>query len=1348
MKTKLLFFALTLFYSISLFSQVGVGNTNPQASLDISASSTTTPANNDGILIPRMSNFPASPAAAQDGMLIFYTGSGASGKGFYYWNSTTSTWVFLASGAKNTLDEAYDEGGAGNGRVINTTDGAVELRSGNDFLYIDGTSNTTDNKVGIEATYEATGAAILTGINQTFDSSSNTSPGRTTGIIQYFTNLQRATSGLSNSFSNYSLPSGQNIYGVQNYFNSGSFPFAYGFLNTLAPAWTINGNFVGYRNSIESGGTGYRTGFEAYMGGTGTGTKKGLDVNIITTAGGTHYGVYSSVLKTGSYSGYFLGDVYIGTTGSNGYNLPSTDGTTNYVMATDGSGQVNFVDPSSLLSISHNTLDQAYDEGGAGNGRTITADNGAVSINGEDGFVVSGSFGNGNTIDSEVTGAGTRMFFNPNQAAFRAGTVSGGQWESTSVGDYSTAFGYDTTAEGDYSMAFGDNTAAGASHSTAFGYSTIAEGDYSLAFGETTHAEGDHSIAFGSNTHAEGSLSSAFGALTYAYGTYSIASGNQSQAIGDYSLTVGQLAIAAGAYSAAFGANSTAGGEYSFVFGNNSSSHADADYSLVFGNSSYAQGYASFAFGESANAYANFSTAFGTNTIANNDYSIAMGRNTYAAGVNSTALGHSTIATSAYETVIGQYNNSLVSGNITTWQSADPLFVIGNGTSSSAESNALTIYKNGLMNINDAYDMPLTDGTANQVMATNGLGQVSFVDGDSHFWSLSGNSGTNPSTNFIGTTDNQELSFRVNNNEHMRLTTKGQLEMINGSNSLFIGEQAGENDDLGDNRNTFIGYQNGFSSVGSQYNTSIGYQAMYNSNNATCNMAVGNRALYFNTSGNYNTSIGFRTLYNNTIGSHNIGLGVNALYNSQENNNNIAIGSYSLTDANNGNDNIAIGFRAGDSDTTSSQNVYIGTESGGGDGTAESKSGNVFIGYNSGYNATGDNKLYIENSSSNAPLIYGEFDNNILRANGELQVNNPSDSGYAFPTADGTIGQLMVTDGSGGLTWSDAAESSTASNGLTEVGNDIRWGGALTQDTNITYGNFDTRFNLNGNGDFIIQDAGTGKFSVLDNGDTVLGGDLYWRDEDTGGTILAQMLDDGDDARFILRENGNISVDLDMNTQFVFNEQGLDRDFRIESSGRANMFRIDAGENNVGIGGLPDIDLHLYHGNNGDADGMKLENINNNSWFRMYVSSGTDDLRFFSSNQGTTIISNINDISGAYTATSDRRLKKDFKNLYFSWDDFMNLQPLTYKYKADDEGKNYIGMVAQDVEKIYPELITYHEDEDIYHMDYSATGVIAIKAVQELKEEVETLKQENTILKEKLKKLETLEARILALENK
>ena len=72
----------------SLFAQVGVGNTNPQAQLDISASSTASPTNQDGILIPRVTNLPAdaSMTAAQNGMLVFYDNTGEDGKGFYYWD--------------------------------------------------------------------------------------------------------------------------------------------------------------------------------------------------------------------------------------------------------------------------------------------------------------------------------------------------------------------------------------------------------------------------------------------------------------------------------------------------------------------------------------------------------------------------------------------------------------------------------------------------------------------------------------------------------------------------------------------------------------------------------------------------------------------------------------------------------------------------------------------------------------------------------------------------------------------------------------------------------------------------------------------------------------------------------------------------------------------------------------------------------------------------------------------------------------------------------------------------------------------------------------------------------------
>lgn len=40
-------------------------------------------------------------------------------------------------------------------------------------------------------------------------------------------------------------------------------------------------------------------------------------------------------------------------------------------------------------------------------------------------------------------------------------------------------------------------------------------------------------------------------------------------------------------------------------------------------------------------------------------------------------------------------------------------------------------------------------------------------------WNLNGNAGTNPTTNYVGTSDNQALVFRTNNTERMRITNAG-----------------------------------------------------------------------------------------------------------------------------------------------------------------------------------------------------------------------------------------------------------------------------------------------------------------------------------------------------------------------------------------------------------------------------------------------------------------------------------------------------------------------------------------------------------------------------------------------
>jgi hypothetical protein len=42
-------------------------------------------------------------------------------------------------------------------------------------------------------------------------------------------------------------------------------------------------------------------------------------------------------------------------------------------------------------------------------------------------------------------------------------------------------------------------------------------------------------------------------------------------------------------------------------------------------------------------------------------------------------------------------------------------------------------------------------------------------------WNITGNSATNPSTNFIGTTDNKAFVFKTNNKEQMRILATGQI---------------------------------------------------------------------------------------------------------------------------------------------------------------------------------------------------------------------------------------------------------------------------------------------------------------------------------------------------------------------------------------------------------------------------------------------------------------------------------------------------------------------------------------------------------------------------------------------
>ncbi|NIP23179.1 MAG: hypothetical protein GWN67_01900 [Phycisphaerae bacterium] len=110
-------------------------------------------------------------------------------------------------------------------------------------------------------------------------------------------------------------------------------------------------------------------------------------------------------------------------------------------------------------------------------------------------------------------------------------------------------------------------------------------------------------------------------------------------------------------------------------------------------------------------------------------------------------------------------------------------------------------------------------------------------------------------------------------------------------------------------------------------------------------------------------------------------------------------------------------------------------------------------------------------------------------------------------------------------------------------------------------------------------------------------------------------------------------------------------------------------------------------------------------------------------------------VIGCVTASfcSDIRLKKSIEPLPSDdsiLDRVMGLQAVTFEWKHRDDGKRQIGLIAQDVEEVFPEVVTTPED-DSCEKGLLATGMDAV-----LVEAIKELKIENELLKDRIRTLE------------
>lgn len=212
------------------------------------------------------------------------------------------------------------------------------------------------------------------------------------------------------------------------------------------------------------------------------------------------------------------------------------------------------------------------------------------------------------------------------------------------------------------------------------------------------------------------------------------------------------------------------------------------------------------------------------------------------------------------------------------------------------------------------------------VVDANGVLKTVTEKPSSDAWKLLGNSGTNTTTNFVGTTDANDLVFRTNDLERLRITQTGRLDLSNTS---------------GTSTNIFV--EGGNETATGLWTTAMGRQALESL-----------------TTGNNNTAIGAQTLKNLTTGGNNVALGARALETATTGHTNVVVGHMAANVLSTGAANVIVGGTAGPGLTTGDGNTFIGNNAG---TTTTTGKYNTAIGNNTSIpEATGNNQLNIANN--------------------------------------------------------------------------------------------------------------------------------------------------------------------------------------------------------------------------------------------------------------------------------------------------------------------------------------------------------------------------------------------------
>jgi trimeric autotransporter adhesin len=577
--------------------------------------------------------------------------------------------------------------------------------------------------------------------------------------------------------------------------------------------------------------------------------------------------------------------------------------------------------------------------------------------------------------------------------------------------------------------------------------------------------------------------------------------------------------------------------------------------------------------------------------------------------------------------------------------------------------------------------------------------------------------------------------------------------------NYFIGTGAGRNTTSGI-YNSFMGYYTGYSNTVGAQNVFIGHQSGYGNKTGGANVMVGNFSGYKIVDGTGNTFVGTGAGQNASGGKfnlflgpltgnknsadNNIFLGYTSGYNNSTGTNNLFAGVAAGFYNRKGSSNIYMGNFAGGSDTIGSYNIFMGESS----GLTNQASKNIMLGYQTGFHSlSGDNNIFMGyqtgyNNNLGSENAFMGYQSGFSNTSGKWNVFIGNMSGYTNSSGGSNI-FLGYQAGYSNISGFQNVFFGTQTGVNNTVGNN-----------NIFLGTEAGQYNSSGEGNvYVGLQAGakntTGGlnvavgylagFSAVSGSNSVfIGSNAGYYETLSNRLYISNSVADKNNALIYgefdnknVTINGNLGIgktspgvklDVTGGSWDLLNGEG---DFRIGDG----SYRLKMGIANAG-GGAGDarINAHggtsrLILGSNG-KDILLVTQTTVQPWSDNVTSLGAPGARW------TAVYS-----ANGTIQTSDARMKENITDLGYGLQSLLLLRPVSFTWKNNADGKEHLGLIAQDVEKVISEVVDKGNDpQQTLGLNYSELVPVLIKSIQEQQKQIDELRKTVQDLKAELGK--------------